>query len=70
MEQQHTSSAATILHELDLGAHTLFLMSDGSLDLLAHDEQAVVCQGNGLRLDHDEAYRLFVALQAQFIPVR
>ncbi|HEY6406255.1 MAG TPA: hypothetical protein VIY29_02185 [Ktedonobacteraceae bacterium] len=56
----------SILHELDLGQHTLFLMSDGSIDLLAHDEQTPYLADNGLSLDSDETYRLFISLQEQF----
>lgn len=39
MQQQCSHETASILHELDLGQHTLFIMSDGSIDLLADDEQ-------------------------------
>jgi hypothetical protein len=44
----------------------LFLMSNGSIDLLANDEHAPYLADNGLHLDSDEAYRLFVSLQEQF----
>lgn len=38
MEHQFSHETASILHELDLGLHTLFLMSDGGIDVLANDE--------------------------------
>ncbi len=31
MEQQFSHESASILHELDLGQHTLFIMSDDSI---------------------------------------
>lgn len=67
---QHPLSPDTlsVLHELDLGQHTLFLLSDGSLDLLANDEQTPYLADNGLRLDCEETYRLFVSLHEQFKP--
>jgi hypothetical protein len=40
MEQGFSPQSVSVLHELDLGEHTLFIMSDGSIDLLANDEQA------------------------------
>jgi hypothetical protein len=55
-----------ILHELDLGCHTLFLMSDGSIDLLANDEQTPYVAENMLHLDSDETYRLYISLHEQF----
>ena len=66
MTQQFSHETMAILHELDLGQHTLFLMSDGSIDLLANDEQTPYLADNGLRLDSDETYRLFISLQEQF----
>ena len=65
MEQQYSHESASILHELDLGRHTLFLMSDGSIDLLANDEQTLYLADNGISLDCDEMYRLFISLQEQ-----
>ena len=56
----------SILHELDLGQHTLVIMSDGSIDLLATGEHTPSLAQNALRLDSDETYRLLVSLQAQF----
>jgi len=66
MMQQHGQESISILQELDLGWHTLLLMSDGSMDLLANDEQTPSLVENGLHLDTDETYRLFISLHAQF----
>ena len=66
MERGFTHESVVILHELDLGQHTLFIMSDGSIDLLANDEQTSYLADNALCLDSDETYRLFVSLQEQF----
>jgi hypothetical protein len=66
MEQQFSHETASILHELDLGQHTLFIVSDGSIDLLANNEQMPCLADNGIRLDCDETYRLFISLQEQF----
>ena len=66
MVQQPSHKTVSILHELDLGQHTLFIVSDGSIDLLASDEQTPYLADNGLRLDSDETYRLFISPQEQF----
>lgn len=66
MKQQSSQETVSILHELDLGQHTLFIMSDGSIDLLANDEQTPSLADNGMRLDSDETYRLFISLHEQF----
>ena len=67
MEQQSSHEMASILHELDLGQHTLFVMSDGSIDLLANnDEQTPYIADNAISLDSDETYRLFISLHEQF----
>lgn len=66
MEHQFSQETVSTLHELDLGQHTLFLMSDGSIDLLANDEQTPSLADNGIRLDCDETYRLFISLHEQF----
>jgi hypothetical protein len=66
MEQECSHETVSILHELDLGRHTLFMMSDGSIDLLANDHQTPYLADNGLSLDSDETYRLFISLQEQF----
>ena len=41
-------------------------MSDGSVDLLANDEQTPYLAENALHLDCDETYRLFISLHEQF----
>ena len=69
MEQQFTQESVSILHELDLGQHTLFLRSDGGLNLLANDERTPYLADNGMYLDSDETYRLFISLKEQFQPV-
>ncbi len=66
MEQQFSHESVSILHELDLGQHTLFIMSDGSIDLLANDEQTPYQADNSMSLDCNETYRLFISLQEQF----
>ncbi len=66
MTQQFSHEPISILHELDLGQHTLFIMSNGSIDLLANGEQTPYLADNGLSLDRDEAYRMFISLQEQF----
>ena len=52
-----------LLHELDVGEHTLLIMDDGSIEVLVQDEQGSY---NGIRLESDETYRLFLSLQEQF----
>ena len=66
IRQQPVEESVAILQELDLGYHTLFLMSDGSIDLLANDEQTPYLAENALHLDIDETYRLFISLHEQF----
>ena len=66
MEQPLSYEVASILHELDLGQHILLIMSDGSIDLLANNEQTPSLAENGIRLDGDETYRLFISLHEQF----
>ena len=66
MEQAFSDASVFILHELDLGQHTLFIMSDGSIDLLANDEQTPSRADTGLHLNSDETYYLFISLQEQF----
>ena len=58
-------SCVTVLHEIDLGAHHLFIMSDQSIDLLA-DEEAPYVADNMLSLDASETYRLLISLQEVF----
>ena len=57
--------SGSILHELDLGRHTLLLLSDGSIELLATDEQTPSLAETGFHLDSDETYRLFISLNEQ-----
>ena len=66
MEHQSSHETASILHELNLGRHTLFIMSDGSIDLLANDAQTPYLADNGMILDNEETYRLFISLQEEF----
>lgn len=66
MTQQFSHEDVSILHELDLGQHSLFIMCDGTIDLLANDEQTSYLADNGISLDSDETYRLFISLQEQF----
>ncbi len=64
---QHLSEESlAILEELNLGCHTLFLLSDGSIDLLANDEQTPYLAENMLHLDSDETYRLFISLHERY----
>ena len=58
-------STVTVLHEIDLGAHHLFIMSDQSIDLMA-DEDAPYVADNMLSLDAEETYRLLISLQEVF----
>jgi len=58
-------SSVTVLHEIDLGVHHLFIMSDQSIDLLA-DERTPYVADNVLSLDACETYRLMMCLQEIF----
>ena len=64
--QQTVEESLAILEELDLGCHTLFLLSDGSIDLLANDSETPYLAENALHLDSNETYRLFISLHEQF----
>lgn len=66
MKQESSCGAISVVHELNLGRHTLFIMSDGGIDLLANDEQTTYLADNGLTLNSDETYRLYISLQEQF----
>jgi hypothetical protein len=66
MEHQFSRENVSILHELDLGQHTLFIMSDGGIDLLVNDEQTPYLADNAISLDSDETYHLFISLREQF----
>ena len=58
--------SVTVLHEIDLGTHHLFIMSDQSIDLLADEEHAPYVADNVISLDADETYRLLISLQEVF----
>ena len=66
MSQQAELESFAVLQEVDLGCYTLFLMSDGSIDLFANDEQTPYLAENAFHLDSDEAYRLFISLHEQY----
>ena len=66
LRQQPVEESISILQELDLRCHTLFLLSDGSIDLLVNDEQTPYLAENALHLDSDETYRLYISLHEQF----
>lgn len=66
MEQEHLSEHVSLLHELDLGQHTLCIYDDNSIDLLANDEHTPYLADHALRLDSHETYRLFISLHEQF----
>jgi hypothetical protein len=65
MSMASRESTVTVLQEIHLGAHHLFIMSDQSIDVLA-DEQALSGVENVLSLDSCEAYRLMISLQEAF----
>jgi hypothetical protein len=66
MAQQLSHEPASILRQLDLGHHTIVFMDDGSINLLANDEHAPYLADNGIRLDRDETYHLFISLHEAF----
>ena len=66
MRQLPALEDVAILQELDLGCHTLFLLSNGSIDVLANDEQTPYLAEHALHLDSEETYRLFISLHEQF----
>ncbi len=61
MRQPPGQESGSILYELDLGRHILLLLSDGSMELLANQEQTPDLAETGLHLDSDETYRLFLS---------
>ena len=65
MRQPPVDESGSILYELDLGLHILFLMSDGSIDLLVNEEKTPSLAETGLHLDSEETYRLFISLHEQ-----
>ncbi len=66
MEHDSSSELVSVLHEANLGQHTLCIMSNGSIDLLANDEHTPYLPDNALTLDSDETYRLFLSLHEQY----
>lgn len=66
IHQPCSPQTVCILHELDVGQHTLFILSDGSIDLLANDEAFPYLADNILHLSSDEVYKVFISLQEQF----
>jgi signal transduction histidine kinase len=67
--QEGQQTVATVLREIDLGRHHLFLLSDQSIDLM-RDEQTPYVADNVLSLDDGEAYRLMISLQEMFQEAR
>ncbi|HEY6406848.1 MAG TPA: hypothetical protein VIY29_05205 [Ktedonobacteraceae bacterium] len=65
MSAASRESPVTVVQEIDLGAHYLFIMSDLSIEVLA-DEQASSGVEHVLSLDSCEAYRLMISLQEAF----
>jgi hypothetical protein len=65
MQQHFLPEEASVLRELDLGQHTLFIMSNQTIDLLANDEEAYHAD-NVMTLDHEETYKLLTSLQTLF----
>jgi hypothetical protein len=63
--QEIRRADVTVLHEIDLGQHHLFLMSDRSIDLM-RDEEAVYVAENVISLNSGETYHLLVCLQELF----
>jgi len=67
MEHQFLPVGASVLHELDLGQYTLFIMQDRSIDIVDFEGSAPYLADNGIRLDSDETYRLFISLYELFV---
>ncbi len=55
----------SVLREIDLGQHHLFLLSDQSIDLM-RNEEASYGADNVLSLDSCETYHLMISLQEMF----
>lgn len=66
MAQSSSNQPPAILQELALGPHTLFIMSDKSIDILDLGSEVTYLADNGLHLDSNETYRLFISLQEIF----
>lgn len=60
-----TDTHMTVVREINLGQHILFLMSDQSIDVMRSESTPYVAD-NVLSLDHCEAYRLMISLQEMF----
>jgi hypothetical protein len=58
-------SPVTVVQEINLGAHQLFIMSDQSIEVLA-DAHAPSGAEHVLSLDSCEAYRLLISLHEAF----
>jgi hypothetical protein len=65
MSAASRESPATVIQEIHLGAHHLFIMSDQSIEVLA-DEHALSGAEHVLSLDSGETYRLLISLQEAF----
>ena len=70
MMKQFLQETISTLHELDLGQHTLFILSDNSINLVASDEHTSCLTDGMMHLDSEETYRLFISLHEQFQPQR
>jgi hypothetical protein len=57
MRQQSLPDDVSVLRELDLGQHTLFIMSDKSIDLLVNE--GAPYPDNLIALDHEEESTVF-----------
>ncbi len=66
MEQPFSRTSVSTLHKLDLGQHTLLLMSNDSMDLLVNDKHPSLLADTVLSLDSDETYRLYISLHEHF----
>jgi hypothetical protein len=60
-----TDAPVTVVQELELGAHTLFLMSDQSISIADFSGEHYYAD-NAISLTAEETYRLCVALQTMF----
>ncbi|MGH2478460.1 MAG: hypothetical protein ACRDHW_02230 [Ktedonobacteraceae bacterium] len=68
MEYHFSQETASIHQERDLGQHTLIIMNDNSIHLLANDGHIPSLADDGMSLDSEETYHLFVSLKEQFHP--
>lgn len=65
-EEPLLPSPTLLLHELNLGQHTLLLLSDGSIEVFATTGPTPALSSNSIQLDREETYRLFISLHEQF----